>query len=204
MSADSLSYTASSSSSDSSDSLIPVGFNVDRVRKLHQTATLNTSVMTKTEVSTIDKNTTPKELRYETLLDNAMDALHKSSTEMGFKLKIPLDVKREPNHKTSINLINLSRVIDRSSEHIRLFILRELHTTGSVNKEGRLIVKGSFNKNKIQTVVSRFLDEFVKCLSCNKYDTSIVKEERLWFVVCNKCASKKSVEIDGSLYKRVY
>lgn len=193
---------SSSSTSDSSSNFLPIGFNVDRVRKLHQDATENISVMSKLDNLSINNEKIPIELQYETLLENAMVTLHKSTIELNNKRKIPLEVKREPGLKTSINLLILAKSINRNEEHLKSFILNELHTTGSINKEGRLLIRGSFLKNRIQSIISSFLDQYVKCNSCGKYDTEIIRETRLWFIMCKKCSSKRSVEIEGGFYNK--
>lgn len=196
------SESSSSTCESSSSILAPVGFNIDRVRKLHQTSSSHSSVMSKLEDLKISDEKVIKELEYEYLLENAMSLLHKSTIELNMKKKVPLDIKREAGQKTSINLEVVSKSLNRNSDHLKTFILKELHTTGSVNIEGRLILRGVFIKSKVQSVVKRFIEMFVKCLVCNKFDTEILREKRMWFLSCKRCQSKRSVEIDGGFYNK--
>lgn len=138
-------------------------------------------------------SSTPPELQYEHLLSTALDTLNKIKMPTQ-KFKLPLDVKKDAPLKTSINLIELSTHLKRDSDHLQKFIMNELLTSGSLNSEGRLFLKGKFSKNQIQEILRDYIEMFVICKSCYKLDeTELIKKNKLIFVKCNSCLAERSV-----------
>ncbi|KAM0671661.1 subunit beta of translation initiation factor 2 [Ordospora colligata] len=136
----------------------------------------------------------PTELEYETLLKCAMAVLKKGKDQgESTRIKLPLDVKREAR-KTSINIVEIANILNRSVEHLVSFISNELMATGSVNKDGKLLIKGMFIRSEIQEVLRRYIEHFVVCKICeNVEDTEIVREKRLYFLKCSKCGGARCV-----------
>ncbi|KAH9411308.1 translation initiation factor IF2B/IF5 [Ordospora pajunii] len=136
----------------------------------------------------------PNELEYETLLKCAMAVLKKDKDQVeSTRIKLPLDVKREAR-KTSINIVEIANILNRSVDHLVSFISNELMATGSVNKDGRLLIKGMFIRSEIQEVIRRYIEHFVVCKICeNVEDTEIVREKRLYFLKCSKCGGARCV-----------
>jgi translation initiation factor 2 subunit 2 len=136
----------------------------------------------------------PNELEYETLLKCAMAVLKKDKDQVeSTRIKLPLDVKREAR-KTSINIVEIANILNRSVDHLVSFISNELMATGSVNKDGRLLIKGMFIRSEIQEVLRRYIEHFVVCKICeNVEDTEIVREKRLYFLKCSKCGGARCV-----------
>ncbi|OMO59263.1 Translation initiation factor IF2/IF5 [Corchorus olitorius] len=62
-------------------------------------------------------------------------------------------------------------------DHVMAFLLTELGTSGSLDGQQRLVVK----------------DEYVICLGWKSPDTFLSKENRLFFLRCEKCGSGRSV-----------
>ncbi|KAG5860008.1 translation initiation factor 2 subunit beta [Encephalitozoon hellem] len=136
----------------------------------------------------------PSELEYDTLLRCAMMVLKKGK-ELGesTRIKLPLDVKREAR-KTSINIAEVSGVLNRPVDHLVSFLCSELMTTGSVNKDGKLLLKGMFIRSEVQEVLRRYIEHFVVCKICESVeDTDIVRDKRLYFLKCSKCGGARCV-----------
>lgn len=103
--------------------------------------------------------------------------------------------------------------MNRQPEHVFAFILVELATTGSIDGNGRLVVKGRFQPKHIENLLRRyigkknkffffllemtyffgFVAEYVKCHTCKKPETHLKKENRLVFMVCDSCGSTRTV-----------
>lgn len=150
--------------------------------------------MVGTQERSLDKNM-PQELQYESLLTKAMNEL-KMMREMkeNSKFRLPLDVKRNVPTKTSINLQEISVHLRRDEDHVLKFILNELLTTGSLNQEGRLYMKGRFTKTQIQEVLREYIELFVICKSCMKSDnTELIKENKMVFLKCEGCGASRHV-----------
>ncbi|ORY83290.1 domain found in IF2B/IF5-domain-containing protein [Protomyces lactucae-debilis] len=107
---------------------------------------------------------------------------------------VPPNVQREGSKKTCFaNVADISKRMHRSPDHVIQFIYAELGTNGSIDGAGRLILKGRFQQKQIETVLRRYISEYVTCKTCRSPDTLLTKENRLFFLDCEQCNSRRSV-----------
>ena len=66
-------------------------------------------------------------------------------------------------------------------------------TTGSIDGNGRFVIRGRFQPKHIENVLRRYISEYVKCHTCKTPETDLKRENRLLFMICRKCGSKRSV-----------
>ncbi|EGG07143.1 uncharacterized protein MELLADRAFT_35675, partial [Melampsora larici-populina 98AG31] len=106
----------------------------------------------------------------------------------------PPSVHREGN-KRSIwaNVAEICKKMHRQPEHVIQFLFAELGTSGSVDGSGNLVIKGRFQQKQIEAVLRRYIVEYVTCKTCKSPDTLLEKDNRLYFVTCESCGSKRSV-----------
>jgi translation initiation factor 2 subunit 2 len=123
----------------------------------------------------------------------------------GIKYKIPPpSVGREGNKKTMFaNVKEIAERMHRPTEHIIQFLFAELGTSGSVDGSNRLIIKGRFQQKQIETVLRRYIMEYVSCKTCKSVNTKLVKENRLVFLDCSSCGSRRSVSSIKTGYQAV-
>ena len=57
----------------------------------------------------------------------------------------------------------------------------------------RLVIKGRFQQKQIETVLKKYIVEYVTCKICKSAETLLSKENRLYFVQCQTCGSTRSV-----------
>merc|ERR1712080_302700 len=176
----------------SSEELFPVGFNENELRTKREPKKSNRStVMAKLQKLRINEEI-PEEIQYYVLLEKAMVQLHREHGNI--EKKITLNVKREPNSKTSINFSDLAESVNRDPQHLMKFLFHELSTTGSLNKDGKLFLKGVFLQSQIQELFRVYLDNFVICKTCGSTDkTYIKKEHRLFFLKCDNCGGSRAI-----------
>lgn len=125
----------------------------------------------------------------------------------------PPQCLREGNKKTIFaNIPDICKRMKRSEEHVIQFIfgqsnfawclkeslltnwVAELGTSGSVDGSRRLVIKGRFQQKQIENVLRRYVGEYVTCKTCRSPDTELSKgENRLYFISCNSCQSRRSV-----------
>lgn len=72
-------------------------------------------------------------------------------------------------------------------------MLAELGTSGSVDGNSQLIIKGRFQQKQIENVLRRYIKEYVTCHTCRSPDTILQKDTRLFFLQCETCGSRCSV-----------
>ncbi|KAF2729643.1 eukaryotic translation initiation factor 2 beta subunit [Polyplosphaeria fusca] len=139
-------------------------------------------------------------ISYNLLLNRFFTLLHSQHPDLassgGKSYKIPPpQCLREGNKKTIFaNISEIAKRIKRTDEHLTQFLFAELGTSGSVDGSRRLVIKGRFQQKQIENVLRRYIVEYVTCKTCRSPDTQLSKgENRLHFVTCNSCASRRSV-----------
>lgn len=131
--------------------------------------------------------------RFFTLLHNQHPDLIASGSK-SYKIPPP-QCLREGNKKTIFaNIPEICKRMKRTEEHVTQFLFAELGTSGSVDGSRRLVIKGRFQQKQIENVLRRYIVEYVTCKTCRSPDTDLNKgENRLYFVTCNSCGSRRSV-----------
>ncbi|EYE99276.1 translation initiation factor eIF2 subunit beta [Aspergillus ruber CBS 135680] len=117
-----------------------------------------------------------------------------SSGTKSYKIPPP-QCLREGNRRTIFaNIADICKRMKRSDDHVMQFLFAELGTSGSVDGARRLVIKGRFQQKQIEHVLRRYIVEYVTCKTCRSPDTELNKgENRLYFVTCNSCGSRRSV-----------
>lgn len=160
-------------------------------------------------VSGVNEDGEP-DLSYPQLLSRFFDVLRENNPDLagdrsGVKYKIPPPVVgREGNKKTMFaNVKDIADRMHRPTEHVIQFLFAELGTSGSVDGSSRLIIKGRFQQKQIETVLRRYIVEYVTCKTCKSVNTSLKKENRLYFLDCNSCGSRRSVSSIKTGYQAI-
>ncbi|KAH8080710.1 eukaryotic translation initiation factor 2 beta [Cristinia sonorae] len=106
----------------------------------------------------------------------------------------PPQLAREGNKKTIFaNVSDICRRMHRQPEHVIQYMFAEMGTTGSVDGSGRLVIKGRFQQKQVEHVLRRYIVEYVTCKTCKSPDTLLTKENRIFFISCESCGSRRSV-----------
>jgi len=141
-------------------------------------------------------------LSYPDLLSRFFTILKTNNPELagdrsGPKFRIPPPVvQREGSKKTMFaNVQEIALVLQRSPEHLIQYLFAELGTTGSIDGEKRLILKGKFQPKQMESVLRRYIIEYVTCKTCKSMNTELKRESanRLHFLSCKACGSTRSV-----------
>lgn len=83
--------------------------------------------------------------------------------------------------------------LHRQPKHVQAFLLAELGTSGSVDANNQLIIKGRFQAKQIESVLKKYIKEYVSCQTCRSPETILQKDTRLFFLQCETCGSRRSV-----------
>ena len=69
-------------------------------------------------------------------------------------------VAREGTKKTVFtNFLELCKTMNRQLEHVMAFLLAELGTSGNLDGQSRLVVKGRFQPKAFEGVLRRYVNE---------------------------------------------
>ncbi|KAJ5692538.1 domain found in IF2B/IF5-domain-containing protein [Penicillium macrosclerotiorum] len=117
-----------------------------------------------------------------------------SSGTKSYKIPPP-QCLREGNRRTIFaNIADICKRMKRSDDHVMQFMFAEMGTSGSVDGSRRLVIKGRFTQKQVEQILRRYIVEYVTCKTCRSPDTELNKgENRLYFVTCNSCGSRRSV-----------
>ncbi|KAK3741163.1 hypothetical protein QZH41_011831 [Actinostola sp. cb2023] len=143
--------------------------------------------------------TDDREYTYDELLERVFDIMRAKNPDMvaGEKRKFvmkPPQVLRIGSKKTAFaNFTDICKILHRQPKHLLAFLLAELGTSGSCDGNNQLIIKGRFQQKQIETVLRRYIKEYVTCHTCRSPDTILQKETRLFFLQCETCGSRCSV-----------
>ncbi|TFK32253.1 translation initiation factor [Crucibulum laeve] len=142
-----------------------------------------------------DRDYTYQELltRFYASLHAANPALLSSSSQKRYTIAPP-QLFREGNKKSIFaNVGDICKRMHRQPEHVIQFLFSEMGTTGSVDGAGRLVIKGRFQQKQVENVLRRYIVEYVSCKTCKSPDTLLTKENRIFFMACEACGSRRSV-----------
>ncbi|KAA8517556.1 hypothetical protein F0562_017814 [Nyssa sinensis] len=139
-----------------------------------------------------------RDYEYEELLGRVFNILRENNPELaGDRRRTvmrPPQVLREGTKKTVfVNFMDLCRTMHRQPEHVMTFLLAEMGTSGSLDGQQRLVVKGRFAPKNFEGILRRYVNEYVICNGCKSPDTILSKENRLFFLRCEQCGSGRSV-----------
>lgn len=141
---------------------------------------------------------TDRDYEYEELLSRVFHILRENNPELaGDRRRTvmrPPQVLREGTKKTVfVNFMDLCRTMHRQHDHVMTFLLAEMGTSGSLDGQQRLVIKGRFAPKNFEGILRRYINEYVICNGCRSPDTILSKENRLFFLRCEQCGSGRSV-----------
>lgn len=132
-------------------------------------------------------------MKYDDLLERARKQLPEKVFEQT-RFEIPGMRSVIEGNKTFItNIKDVLERINREENHFLKFMAGELAT--SVNMEGvRAVFAGKHARATLQTLLERYVKEYVICGECGKPDTRLVMEARLLRKRCDACGAAISVK----------
>lgn len=140
-----------------------------------------------------------RDYTYDELLDRAFNQMKSLNPDMvaGEKKRFimkPPQCARVGTKKTSfVNFTEICQMLGRQPKHILTFILAELGASGSVDGNNQLIIKGRFQQKQLESVLRKYIREYVTCHTCKSPETLLERDVRLYFLRCTKCKSSCSV-----------
>ncbi|KID98828.1 eukaryotic translation initiation factor 2 beta subunit, partial [Metarhizium majus ARSEF 297] len=148
---------------------------------------------------------------------------HTLTGTKSFKIPPPQCMREGNRKTVFANIADICKRMKRTEDHLTAYLFAELGTNGSVDGNRRLVIKGRFQQKQIEGMVRKYIStllspslyhqveariqnlsmfgstdkptvEYVTCKTCKSPDTELSKgENRLYFVTCNNCGSRRSV-----------
>ncbi|NPA74790.1 MAG: translation initiation factor IF-2 subunit beta [Euryarchaeota archaeon] len=130
---------------------------------------------------------------YEMLLKRVRDALPEN-VKSHERFDIPkAEVIREGKNTIIRNFGTIAKIINRDPMHIYKYLMRELGTAGTIQKD-RLVLKGHISPAMVQRRVDSYVRTYVLCYECGSPDTELRKEDRVEILVCKACGAMRPVQ----------
>ncbi|MCK4445349.1 MAG: translation initiation factor IF-2 subunit beta, partial [Thermoplasmata archaeon] len=131
---------------------------------------------------------------YESLLNRAKEKLpEKIITHERFKIP-DADVFLEGKTTVLRNFEEIVNVINRDTQQVLAYLLRELGTAGTIDGR-RAVFKGRVTPSQIEARIKGYIDTYVMCSECKRPDTRIEKDGRITILVCDACGAHRPVEV---------
>ncbi|KAL6275483.1 hypothetical protein ACE6H2_019084 [Prunus campanulata] len=139
-----------------------------------------------------------REYSYEELLDRVFNIRRENNPDLaGDRCRTilrPPQVLREGTKKTILaNFMDECKTLHRQPDHLMAFLLAELGTSGSLDGQQRLVVKGRFAPKNFEAILREYVNQYVQCNGCKSPDTILSKENRLFRLRCEKCGADRTV-----------
>ena len=163
-------------------------------KKKPKTIKLTVAVIEPIDTIILD-NTPPIEYTYEFMLDRIMELKDAKLNVRRNNIPPPTIIKNGTKRIVWTNFQDFVETVKRETGHIFHYISTELGSECSIDGMGRLVIKGKFAPKYIESLMCKYVTEYVECSSCHCYNTTITKDivSRLYFIRCINCMCVRSV-----------
>lgn len=129
---------------------------------------------------------------YVDMLKEAMAKIPKK-TERNSRFKIPQVVSEIEGQKTIIkNFSEIAEQLRRNPNHLAKYFFKEFAARGTIQNSS-LIIQSKVSRDSVQKKLEAYIKEFVYCKTCGEPDTKLEKEDRMIFMKCEACGSRRVV-----------
>merc|ERR1712151_29271 len=125
---------------------------------------------------------------------------------MGKYVMKPPQIVRVGSKKVGwVNFSEICEMMKRPTDHVTQFVLAEFGTEGSIAGDGGLILKGRYQPKHAESLLRKYIKEFVTCEMCKSASTGLERDSstRLWMVSCGNCGASRSTASIKSGYHAV-
>lgn len=126
-----------------------------------------------------------------------IEELQKETTgAKGNKLLLTIPDVTFMNRKTYVkNFGDLCDRLGKTQLEIKAFFETDMNAVMSIDSNNMLIITGRYNQIQVKKVLTNYVKQNMMCGECKSTDTEMVKENRITYLKCKKCYSKKSIDV---------
>lgn len=153
-----------------------------------------------------DEHDRKADYTYSDLLDRVVTTLQAQNPDLIEKKRRnmkPPQLSRVGTKKTLwVNFQEICTMMQRPPDHVNQYFMAELGTEGSIDGNHRLVIRGKYVPKYIESLLRKYIVEYVTCQMCRSPNTELVKDSstRLQFINCKDCGSSRSVAAIRSGY----
>lgn len=149
-----------------------------------------------TTTATAGAKADAEDYSYETLLHRAFEMIgDKPDQKRSKRMPLPEAYLVGTSKTLWSNFPVIVKALNRNPQHLLTYVIVELGTTANLDGSGRVVIKGRFMVKQLESLLKKYIDEYVVCKTCKGRDTILKRENRLHFLVCQSpvCGSSRSV-----------
>lgn len=111
-----------------------------------------------------------------------------------YVMKPPKMVRVGSKKVAWVNFVDICNMMQRQPEHVMQYAVTELATEGNLAGDGQLILKARFTEKHFESLLRRYIKEYVTCEMCKSANTTLQRDNvsRLQMVVCGNCTAQRS------------
>lgn len=102
------------------------------------------------------------------------------------------DVVQAGRRTVIANFKEIADELRRDPDHLLKFLVGEMATLAHFDGT-RVVFQGRFTYDTIRNLLEIYTKKYVVCPVCNRPDTQLVRERRLWFLQCEACGARSSI-----------
>jgi len=150
-----------------------------------------------------------RDYMYTELLERAFDIMRTKNPgatqgeKRRFVMKPPQVIRLGSKKSGFINFVEICKLMHRTPDHVLSYLLAELGTSGTLDGSDVLVLKGRFQQKQMESVLRRYIREYVTCTTCRSPDTILSRANRMFFLTCETCAARYSVSTISAGYSAV-
>ena len=103
-----------------------------------------------------------------------------------------LNIQILPRRTIITNFKEIAQRLNRDPTHIAKFFLKELAVPGNI-EGNNFIIYAERSPRTLEAVYERYIKFFVTCPVCNAIDTYLIREGRVYVLVCTACGARTPV-----------
>ncbi|XP_010468058.1 PREDICTED: eukaryotic translation initiation factor 2 subunit beta-like [Camelina sativa] len=85
-----------------------------------------------------------------------------------------------------VNFMDYCKTMNRQPNHVRAFLCADMSARGTIDMQQRLVVNRRVKPKRFKGNILRYITEYVMCCGCKSTDTILSKENRIFFLICEK------------------
>ncbi len=131
---------------------------------------------------------------YEAMLVRAKEQLPEDVDE-STRFQVPKIKGHLQGNKTIVsNFAQIASTLQRKIEVLVKYIEKQMATKGII-QDNFVVFNTKLSAKKMNIRIEQFVDQFVICKECGKPDTKLSKDTGIYFIRCQACGAKYSVNV---------
>ena len=133
-------------------------------------------------------------LDYEKLLKRIEKKLIKNSKVTDGRFELPtVDVMWEGQKTYLRNFTEYPKMMRRDSSKLLQYLSKEFAVPAERVGDSAMFI-GKRDPDDFTRLLKIYVNDYVRCLTCQSPDTRIEKEKRIHFLICEACGAKSTIK----------